>query len=106
MLRIDEKTLREGLERAADLLKLHRLSTPDDAEQLAASVYAGFGIDESLRVELIEGLLEMLPITGDPMAEGLMASSMSAGVLVGLLIASASMGSEPGAIPDFVPADF
>ena len=106
MLQIDEQSLRVGLDRAADLLKLHRLSSHEDAEHLAASVYANFGIDESLRVELIESLLEMLPVSGDPMAEGLMAASMSAGVLIGLLIAHAAVGTEPDAIPDFVPADF
>jgi hypothetical protein len=106
MLYIDDQTLREGLERAADLFKLQRLSSYHDAEHLAASVYANFGLDEGRRTELIKSLIEMLPISGDPVAEGLMASSMSAGVLIGLLIASAAMGSDPDAIPDFVPADF
>jgi hypothetical protein len=105
MLNIDDQTLREGLDRAADVLLLHRLSSHEDADRLAASVYANFGLDERLRIELIESLLEMLPISGDPMAEGLMASSMSAGVLVGLLIANAAMGTDPDAIPDYVPAD-
>jgi hypothetical protein len=31
--------------------------------------------------------------------------SAAAGVLVGLLIASAALGTEPDAIPDTVPAD-
>lgn len=106
MLNIDDQTLREGLDRAADLFKLQRLSTHDDAEVLAASVYANFGLDEGRRLELIESLIDMLPISGDPLAEGLMASAMSAGVLVGLLIAHAGLGADPDALPDYVPADF
>ena len=105
MLRVDDETLREGLDRATDLVKLHRLSTHADAERLTAGVFANFGIDEYRRLQLTVALLEMLPISGDPLAEGVMASSMSAGVLVGLLIASAAIGTEADAIPDSVPAD-
>jgi len=42
----------------------------------------------------------MLPIKGDPMAEGLMTSSMFAGVLIGLLIADAALPAESGHVPD------
>lgn len=105
MLRVDDESLREGLDRATDLFKLHRLSAHEDAERLAAAVFANFGIDERRRLQLTTSLLQMLPISGDPLAEGLMASSMSSGVLVGMLIASAAMGTEPDAIPDSVPAD-
>jgi hypothetical protein len=106
MLQIDDQTLREGLDRAADLLKLHRLSSHQESQQLAAAVYANFGMDDDRRVALIESLIEMVPISGDRMAEALMASAMSAGVLVGLLIANASIDPGPHATPDFVPADF
>jgi hypothetical protein len=106
MFQIDDETLRVGLDRAADLLKLHRLSSRQESEELAASVYANFGIDDDRRSELIEALIEMLPISGDPMAEALMASAMSAGVLVGLLIANSSIDTDSDAVPDYVPADF
>jgi hypothetical protein len=105
MLRVDDETLREGLDRAADLFKLHRLSTHDDAELLAAAVFANYGIDEIRHRELMVSLVEMLPVSGDPLAEGLMASSMSAGVLVGLLIANAALRSEAEAVPDCPPVD-
>jgi hypothetical protein len=42
----------------------------------------------------------MLPATGDPLIESLMASSMGAGVLVGLLIAEAALPTGEGRIPD------
>ena len=86
MLEIDHLTLREGLDRAADVLKLHRLSAPEDAEQLAAAVLDNFGIDELGRIELNDALRQMLPISGEPILESLMTSSMTSGVLVGLVL--------------------
>ena len=64
------------------------------------------GASDKERGTLLAALNAIANDAGDPVAEGLMASSMSAGVLIGLLIASAAMGSDPDAIPDFVPADF
>ena len=105
MLQIDHEILREGLERAGDVLKLHRLSTPEDAEALAAAVLENLGIDELGRIELDDSLRQMLPVTGEPLVESLMASSMTAGVLVGLLIAEAGSRPDPDAIPDSPPVD-
>jgi len=105
MLEIDHRTLREGLDRAADLLKLQRLSNPNEAEQLAASVLENFGIDELGRIELKDRLRQMLPVKGDPVIEILMTSSMSSGVLVGLLIASGALEADLDAIPDCPPVD-
>lgn len=105
MLQIDDQTLREGLDRAEDLFKLQRLSALEDAEELPAAVFANFGIDEHRRDELTQSLVEMLPISGDPLAEGLMTSSMCAGVLIGLLLANAAMEADPDAVPDRPPVD-
>jgi hypothetical protein len=105
MLQIDHPTLRQGLERAGDLLKLHRLSPADQAEQLAAAVLANFGIDDLGRIELNDALRQMLPITGDQLLEALMTSSMSEGVLVGLLIATEALRLDPDEVPDFPPVD-
>ena len=105
MLQIDHPTLREGLERAEDVLKLHRLSSPEEAEELASAVLANFGIDELGRIELNDSLRQMLPIQGDPVIETMMTSSMAAGVVVGLLIAGAALRFDPDAIPDFPPGD-
>jgi hypothetical protein len=105
MLQIDHETLREGLDRAADLFKLHRLSTPEAAEVLAATVLANFGIDELGRIELIDSLSQMVPLKGEPMVEAVMTRSMAAGVLVGLVIANAAERADLDAIPDSPPAD-
>jgi hypothetical protein len=105
MLQIDHPTLREGLARAEDLLKLHRLSSPEEAQELASAVLGNFGIDELGRIEMNDALRQMLPIQGDPVVETVMTSSMLSGVLVGLLIAGAALRVEPGAIPDTPPLD-
>lgn len=105
MLQIDHPTLREGLERAGDMLKLHRLSAPEQAEQLASSVLANFGIDNVGRIELNDSLGQMLPIAGDPVLEAVVRSAMAEGVLVGLIIATAALQPEPGAVPDFPPLE-
>jgi hypothetical protein len=105
MLTVDDETLRMGLERAGDLFRLHRLSAFVDAEAMASAVFANFGLDDEKRELLIEALVDMLPITGDSVVQGLMASSMCAGVLVGLLIADAAVPAGPGAIPDCPPTD-
>jgi hypothetical protein len=105
MLQINHPTLREGLDRAEDVLKLHRLSPPEEADELAAAVLANFGIDELGQIELSESLRQMLPIHGDPVIETVMTSSMSAGVVVGLLIAGAAVRFDPDAIPDSPPVD-
>ncbi len=105
MLQIDHSTLQEGLERAGDVLKLHRLSSPGDAETLASAVLANFGIDDLGRIELNDSLRQMLPITGDQVVEALMSSAMSEGVLVGLMIATAALRLGPDEVPDFPPVD-
>ena len=105
MLQIDHSTLREGLERAGDMLKLHRLSSPEQAEELASAVLANFGIDSLGRIELNDGLRQMLPIAGDPVLEAVMCSTMAEGVLVGLLIAIGALDLEPDAVPDFPPLE-
>jgi hypothetical protein len=105
MLQIDHPTLREGLERAGDMLKLQRLSSPEHAERLASTVLANFGIDRVGRIELNDALGQMLPIGGDPVLEAMMQSTMREGVLVGLLIATAALEPEPGAVPDFPPLE-
>jgi hypothetical protein len=105
MLQIDHPTLREGLERAGDMLKLHRLSSPEQAQELASAVLANFGIDNLGQIELNDSLGQMLPIAGDPVFEAVMRSTMCEGVLVGLLIATAALRLESGAVPDFPPVD-
>jgi hypothetical protein len=105
MLRLDEETLRLGLERASDLFRLHRLSGFVAAEALEVAVFENFGVDEERRAKLVAALVEMLPVTGDAFAQGLMASSMCAGVLVGLLLAQAAVPAGGDAVPDCPPAD-
>jgi len=105
MLQIDHPTLQEGLERAGDVLKLHRLSSPVEAKALATAVLANFGIDNLGRIQLNDSLRQMLPITGDPVLEALMGSAMSDGVLVGLMIATAALRLGPDEVPDFPPVD-
>ncbi len=105
MLSLDSETLRIGLERACDLFRLHRLSSSEEADGLARSVFANFGLDEDSLALLVEAIVEMLPISGEPVAEGLMTSSMCAGVLVGLVLADATLPGSPEAFPDCLPQD-
>jgi hypothetical protein len=105
MLQIDQPTLREGLERAGDMLKLHRLSSADRGELLAAAVLANFGIDNLGRIELNDALHQMLPISGDPVLEAVMSASMAEGVLVGLLLATTALRLGPDEVPDYPPVD-
>lgn len=105
MLFVDDENLRIGLERADDLFRLHRMSEFVDSQAIASAVFANFGVDDQKRYQLVEALVEMLPSTGDPLVQGLMASSMCAGVLVGLLIADAAVPAGPDAVPDCPPAD-
>jgi hypothetical protein len=105
MLFVDRQTLRIGLERAHDLLRLHRLSGFADAELMASKAFANFGLADSERPLLADALVKMLPVTGNPLMESLMASSMGAGVLVGLLIADAALPTDAGPVPDYPPAD-
>ncbi len=103
LLRIDDDALRDGLERAADLFKLHRLSDHENANELVAAVFANFGIDADAHTELCAAVAEMLPIAGQPVTEALMASSMCAGALVGLLIADAAQKDRAIVVPDWPP---
>jgi hypothetical protein len=105
MFLVDDENLRLGLDRASDLFRLHRLSGFVDAEALEVAVFDNFGIDEERRGKLVQSLVDMLPVTGDPLAQGLMASSMCAGVLVGLLLAQAALPAAADTVPDCPPAD-
>lgn len=70
---------------------------------MAQAVFANFGLDEEKRALLVETLVEMVPVKGDPLAEWVMASSMCAGVLIGLLIADAGLPEHPATVPDCLP---
>lgn len=104
LLKIDDDARREGLERAADLFKLHRLSDRENAGELVSAVFANFGIDADAHADLCAAVSDMLPIAGEPVTEALMASSMCAGVLVGLLIADAAQKDRTIVVPDWPPA--
>ena len=71
MLVVDHETLAHGLDRAADMFRLPRLSSFADAAAVAEAVFENFGFDQEKRSRLARGLAAMLPIKGDPMAEGL-----------------------------------
>ncbi len=105
MLFIDRESLRTGLDRAIDVFRLHRLSRSVDAEAMATTAFAGFGVGEDELLVIAQAMRDLLPATGDPLLESLIASSMGAGVLVGLLIADAASPATDSRVPDFPPAD-
>ena len=94
MIQIPEDALREGCERARDLLMLNRLRAPDEAAVSIAAVYEALGIDSDMRERLEEALRAMVPIDGLPVLEATMLGSMASGVLVGLLIADSALPTE------------
>ncbi len=105
MLNVGDPELDEGLTRADDLFRLHRLSGYADAEALAVAVFENFGFDADRRARLATALAGMLPIEGDPLTEAVMVGSLFSGVLVGLLIADAAR-PDRASVPDTFPEGF
>lgn len=99
MITIPPEALREGCERAHDLFMLNRLRTHEDAAHSFDAVFQALGIDEAMREQLHDALLEMVPVKGDPLLEVGTAMSMVAGVLVGLLIADSTLPSDELDLP-------
>jgi len=90
MLKISEQEMREGAQRARDVFMLQRLRSPAEAEKGFDALWERFGLDPEQRDELIEHLVDLLPVTGVPEIEGPATWGLLAGVLVGLLIADSA----------------
>lgn len=95
--------MREGCERAHDVFLLNRLRDHDEAAAGFDAVYRAHGIDADMRARLERALDELVPIKGQPLLEAAAATSMLAGVLVGLMIADSSLPAEELDLP-VVPA--
>ena len=90
MLKISQQEMREGAQRARDLFMLQRLRPTAEAEAGFDALWARFGIAAEERDELIDHLVELLPVSGVPEIEGPATWGLLAGVLVGLLIADSA----------------
>jgi hypothetical protein len=90
VLSISEQAMRDGAERACDLFRLGRLSSPADAEAAFTGLWGAFGIGPEQQRALAEYLADLLPISGVPEVEAPMTWGLAAGVLVGLLIADSA----------------
>jgi hypothetical protein len=99
VIRISEDALRDGCERAHDLFLLNRLRAHDEAAASFDAVYSAFGIDAEMRDELRQVLNDLVPFKGAPVIEATAATSMLAGVLVGLFIADSSFPAEELDLP-------
>ena len=99
MIQISDDALRHGCERAQDMFLLNRLR--DEAEATAGfdAVYRALGVDPDMRARLQETLLDLVPVRGVPVIESTAATSMLAGVLVGLLIADSALPGEELDLP-------
>ncbi len=103
MLKISDEALREGSERARDLFALGRLSSPQDAAEVFQRLWTAFGIGPDKLPELLAELAQIVPISGVPELEAPLSWGLTAGVLVGLLLAdSAAPLDEFGDLPLFV----
>src|SRR5947209_6875265 len=100
MVEISPAALAAGCERAEDRFMLTRLRAYDDAAEGFTAVFDAFGIDGEMRARLEEALHASLPVEGAPFAEAVMAGSMLAGVLAGLLIADAALPGDELELPD------
>ena len=94
MLNISRDALRDGCGRAHDLFMLNRLRGHEDAAASFDAVFDALGVDERMREQLQDALIEMLPVRGDPLVEASTTMSMAAGVLVGLLIADSALPAD------------
>lgn len=104
MLNIPEQALRDGSERACDLFRLGRLSSPQDAEAALAALWRAFGIGPGQLQQLSDYLSDIVPISGVPEIEAPMSWGLAAGVLVGLLIADSAMPLDAlGDLPILAP---
>ena len=99
MIEISQDALREGCERAHDLFLLNRLRPSHEAAAGFDAVYEALGVDLEMRQQLEAALLELIPVKGLPVVEAASASSMLAGVLVGLLIADSTLPAEELDLP-------
>ena len=102
MLHISDEALREGSERARDLFALGRLSSQEDAAEVFQRLWTAFGIGPEKLQELLDELAQIMPISGVPEIEAPLSWGLTAGVLVGLIIAdSATPLDELGDLPIF-----
>ena len=99
VIEISQDALREGCERAHDLFLLNRLRPPEEAAAGFDAVYDALGVDGEMRHQLEAALLELIPVRGLPVIEAASASSMLAGVLVGLLIADSTLPAQELDLP-------
>jgi hypothetical protein len=99
VIRIPQRALLEGCERAHDLFMLNRLRRDEEAVASYDAVYRALGIDEGMREQLESALEQLVPVKGVPALEAASAVSMLAGVLVGLLIADSALPVEELDLP-------
>jgi hypothetical protein len=99
MLNIFPGSLRDGLERAHDLFSLNSRRAPEAAEEGFDAVFGALGFDNSMRVRLHDALVDLVPVKGDPMLEASATMSLTAGVLIGLLIADSTLPAEELDLP-------
>ena len=99
MLTITPTALREGCERAQDLFRLNATRPPEAAAGSFDAVFEVLGFEPAMRAELQAALLALVPVKGDPMLEASTTMSMTAGVLVGLLIADSTLPADELDLP-------
>lgn len=90
MLQISDEALRDGVDRARDVMLLNRRRSFGDAHIAFTALWEAFGLTEHQRARLEDQLHEMLPVSGVPEVEIPATVGMTAGVLVGLLIADSA----------------
>jgi hypothetical protein len=105
MLSISDDALREGCDRARDLLMLSRLQDPASAAETFTSVFEALGIDLEMRAGLERAIADLVPVDGLPALEAAAAASMLSGVLVGLLVADSALPSDELDLPVTRPRD-
>src|SRR5215212_11723137 len=99
MLNIPAESLQEGCERAHDLFMLNRMRPHEAAADSFDAVFEALGFDHTMRAQLQDTLVELVPVKGDPMLEASTTMSMAAGVLIGLLIADSALPADELDLP-------
>jgi hypothetical protein len=91
MIQISDDSLRDGCDRARDLFMLNRLRHPDEGALGFDAAFTALGLENDMRPQLYEALLDLIPVRGIPLVESTAMAALHAGVLVGLLIADSSL---------------